>query len=507
MTTRLVQINVIAQDRKGKPVTGLTLDDFSIKDEGKDQKISLFSLETSGPAKFDNSVDAGRPTVVRTFSNRVEQRTHTVTAILFDNLNTRFQDQAYAKQELIKYLRQVQPGDAVGLYVLGSNLQVLHDFTTSTASLLGALSRYKGRINNEVADSEPLAADTGNDELDQFLDRGNQAIADYTNVNRAQQTMSALESIAGHLGRLPGRKNLVWISGGFPFSIGLDAVTGPGDTREKRTFSVEAARAATALSNANLAVYPVDARALMTDARFAADRGGGTGKANRAMLERPPPVDRNYDTMEVMAERTGGRAFHNVNDLAGAIRQAIDESRVTYVLGFYPAHQTWDGEFHQLKVQVKRPGVRIRYRPGYFAVPDSPAENIRTQETLTKAIAGALDATGVGITVSLEPKPTGYKASINVDPRNISLEEKEGKWVGALDLLIATGNSVTRNFSGKPTRINIRLSPEAHDGVAKRGLTILQDVPMPGSADQVRVAVRDLPSGATGSIVIKHMAH
>ena len=354
VTTRLVQINVIAQDKKGKPVTDLTLDDFSIKDEGKDQKISLFSLETSGPSKLDNAVDAGKPTVVRTFSNRIEQRTHTVTAILFDSLNTRFQDQAYAKQELIKYLKQVQPGDAVGLYLLGSNLQLLHDFTTSTASLLGALAKYKGRINNEVADSEPLAADTGNEGMDQFLDQSNQTIADYTNVNRAQQTMSALESIASHLGRLPGRKNLVWISGGFPFSIGLDDVTGPrdiSDTREKRTFSVEAARAATALSNANLAVYPVDARALMTDARFGADRGGGTGKASRAMVAKPPPVDRNYDTMEIMAERTGGRAFHNVNDLAGAIRQAIDESRVTYLLGFYPAHQTWDGEFHKWLVR------------------------------------------------------------------------------------------------------------------------------------------------------------
>ena len=83
-------------------------------------------------------------------------------------------------------------------------------------------------------------------------------------------------------------------------------------------------------------------------------------------------VQYTQDTMEALAQRTGGKAYYNSNDLKNAIRGAIDDSKVTYVLGYYPAHNTWDGKFHELKVQVDRKGANVRRRLGYFAFADQP---------------------------------------------------------------------------------------------------------------------------------------
>src|SRR6202035_4035794 len=102
---------------------------------------------------------------------------------------------------------------------------------------------------------------------------------------RAKETLAGLEAIGNHLARVPGRKNLVWVSGSFPFSMGIDE-TLMDPRREHRTFQEEAERASRALNNANVAIYPVDARGLMPDpsgALSAANRGS----TNLKMLTKP----------------------------------------------------------------------------------------------------------------------------------------------------------------------------------------------------------------------------
>ena len=96
-------------------------------------------------------------------------------------------------------------------------------------SLIRIANGHKTRINTEVAASEPEAPNTGDDALDQWMAAADQKIADFQVINRVQSTLSGLEAIANHLARLPGRKNLVWISSGFPFSIGLDIMSQPAD--------------------------------------------------------------------------------------------------------------------------------------------------------------------------------------------------------------------------------------------------------------------------------------
>ncbi len=231
--------------------------------------------------------------------------------------------------------------------MLGRGVRVLHDFTDDPQRLVRALARHRGESIPDLAASEP------DPNLDDWAAEMTGSMEDFYTINRVQTTLAAMEAIANHLARLPGRKNLIWVSGSFPFSIGLDeplALASPA--REQRTFSEEIQRAARAMNNANMAIYPVDARGLIaTPLLSAANRG----PSNPRTPPRPgSSVPKGHDTMQALADYTGGRAFINTNDIRGAIRKAVEDSEVTYTLGFYPASETLDGKYHELKVKVDR---------------------------------------------------------------------------------------------------------------------------------------------------------
>ena len=99
--------------------------------------------------------------------------------------------------------------------------------------------------------------------------------------------------------------------------------------------------------------------------------------------------------MEKMAEDTGGRAFVNTNDLTGAIRKAVDDSAVNYTLGFYLDPTSVDGKFHELKVQVRRSELNVRYPRGYFALKDTPATQDERRNSLQMAIRSPLDSSAI----------------------------------------------------------------------------------------------------------------
>jgi VWFA-related protein len=141
---------------------------------------------------------------------------------------------------------------------------------------------------------------------------------------RSGLTMVALLAIADHAAGIPGRKNLVWLTASLPS-------TGPAIAR--------------LLNQANIAIYPVDARGLV---------------ASFNPHFRPIGLD----VMQELADETGGRAFYNNNDISGAIRKAVDDSDVSYTLGFYLNSGSLDGQFHELKIRVDRPGLEVRYPSG-----------------------------------------------------------------------------------------------------------------------------------------------
>src|SRR6266849_2065202 len=199
----------------------------------------LLAAPASAQAPAQAPPPPAEPPPPNLFSNRFEQKSGTpasVTVILLDALNTKFEDMAYARQQIIKFLGQVQPQDRVALYSLTTHLTVLHDFTSDATRLLQALDRFKRHSSATLAASEPDPdsgpAETGIAQLDAFLSGAFQREADFFTTNRARQTAGAIEAIANHVARLPGRKNLIWVSGGFPFYIGFDGDAPASPTQE-----------------------------------------------------------------------------------------------------------------------------------------------------------------------------------------------------------------------------------------------------------------------------------
>jgi VWFA-related protein len=500
VTTRLVEISVVVHDKNGA-VEGLTKDDFILLDKGKPQTIALFNV-------ISVRKDAPRPLALpaNIVSNRPEYlgATSTATVVLFDSLNTSFGDQYHARRQILKFLRQLEPQDRIALYVLSNGIRVLQDFTSDSQRLTNAIQKLRGTQASELAASEVEASNTGDAEIDQFLDEAAGIIADFNTVNRITRTVEAIQAIANHLARIPGRKNLVWVSGAFPLTLGLDGPSFAGPSRESRTFVEEMQRAARALNEANVAVYPVDVRGLIAPQAMSA------ASPARINTKGPPQVvsliPKNLDTMEDIASRTGGRAFYNTNDLRGAIRTAMNDAEITYTLGFYPPSESLDGRFHDVKVQVKRRGLNVRHRRGYLASDPSALSEKQREAEMRNALMSPLNATGIGLSARVDPsevpKPGSLQVMVALDLGNLTTERKDDRWVGSADVVFVQVGKDGKNLGTSSERLEMKLTDERYQDARKNGLVLIKRVIPAAGLEEIRVVVLDRSSGHVGSLVL-----
>lgn len=318
--TRLVQVDVIVHE-KDKFVAGLTKDKFELFDDGKPQNIATFAAPPQGERATDENAPSG------------------ATAILVDHMNTRIEYQPYVHSQLAEFTRSREAKDRLAIYVLtDASLRLVHDFTDPSENLA-----------KEVASIEPdrLTRPRPASRTDTYQTARELMVA----------TTTAMNEIAQHMAKIPGRKNLVWISGSFPVFA--------NNNFAQFDFSNEIARSLRVVSDANVAVYPVDARGLVTESdqrRLCAQYGTCGG------VTEPP----NLNTMNLIADQTGGRAYYNSNGIADSVERAIDDGGQVYTLGFYPAETAMDDTFHKLRVNVGVPGAEVRFRPGYFASKNTP---------------------------------------------------------------------------------------------------------------------------------------
>jgi hypothetical protein len=327
-----------------------------------------------------------------------------------------------------------------------------------------------------------------------------QRTAEVTTVVRVERTLRALDVLARHLSRLPGRKNLVWISGSFPFSMGYEAANIMDWRRTRLNFSARTERTARALTDANVAVYPVDARGLtgapMADTAasmygYDDDFSGGT--------DRPESLVMAQQSMKTLADATGGKAFQGSNDIGGAIRRAIDDSALVYVLGYQPSHDDWNGKFRPIEVQVQRDGAVIRHRRGYFAYSEDP-QKLR-EASLLEACSSPLEATGVGLAGSAST-PDGKRRKIMVlaDAQSVTLESRDKLWSGALDVLIVQQSAEGRDVNVFKSDYPLHFTQPEFEKALQGGIRLVKTLEMDPAAVRLRVAVRDRASGKLGTL-------
>jgi VWFA-related protein len=490
VTTRVVQVSVTVHDDHGRPVTGLTKNDFVLLDQGQRQQITSFSEQ-------NNLVTTTRASAPNIFTNRLEpgDSQPPLTVIVLDTYNAGYWDLKFCPPPMggtsicavepmfaavKRFVSEMQPRDRIALYQLADTLYLLQDFTSDPDAILRGLENGKKHLSRYYP---PSATDT---------------------IVMSNFTMDAMTVLSNRLAFVPGRKNLIWLSNGFPYRRII--------TDEKVD------KSAKTLANADLPLDAIDARGLRapTGGGGGPVPGGGRGSRRSSLDSSVSPGSGNtgiyggpvggFNAIRNLSDMSGGHPIYGTNDLAGAIRRVIDDSADTYLLGYYPNHNKWNGEFREIKVKVNRPGVEVRSRTGYYALADTASAAQKDAEKLSDAIKSPLESTDLGLDVQADgvfvDGARQLKVKITVDASQMRFQQQGDRWTDNISEHWAQFDYEGRQVSTSSQTINLKPAQDAFKQLLQQGLSFSETVPVAEGASEIRLVVRDGGNGAIGSVII-----
>jgi VWFA-related protein len=392
--TQLVIVDVAVTDNKQNPVHNLTASDFSVFENGTPERIKTFEEHSANTAKAEPPLNLPPGT----FTNYTTAPAGAaLNILLLDTLNTPLTDQTYVHNQIRLFLKNTPPNAPLAIFGLGSRLWLLQPFTADPRLLRAAIeakSLKNSPLLESIEDSNGSAslseqmrqAGAGDDLLqNQIVQRMKQFEADHSSAVsqlRARYTLEALNQIARYLGGMPGKKNLIWFSGSFPINVLPDSsLLGPyTDPFAPVAGSSDLFRQTTRLlAQSQVAVYPIGAGGLSTSSVYSVEESGSQYDtrthpidtfANNVTNASTQNADNNI-TMQLMADQTGGHAFINTNGLADAVTRSIEAGSNYYTLTYSPTDAVSDGKFHKIQLKLRRDGLTMAYRRGYYA--DAPA--------------------------------------------------------------------------------------------------------------------------------------
>lgn len=356
-----VILDVVVTDPNGKPVPGLTKQDFSIYENGHQQEILFFDVHTldSNPIHFSKLP----PMPPNTFVNvATEPERGPLYVLLLDLVNTEQSDQPYARQQLQKFVNSKPDGTRFAVFVLSDSLHLVQGFSANRDQL------YKTLDPSHSIPHVPRI----------FLMGRNYGKGD------PLMMVTVFKLIAFYLDGLPGRKNIIWASGSFP----VDLFPHNDDRPNTRA---EANETLDALARAQCAIYPVDVTGVVVF-----PEGRLTGATTPRAVSGGPPgapavdtrtvasemavagntgssVSDNNTIQDVIAAMTGGRAFYGRNDIGNMLEEATEAGSDYYTLTYSPSNRTFDGKLRRIQVELAGKGYHLEYRREYLATaPQSP---------------------------------------------------------------------------------------------------------------------------------------
>ena len=553
-STSLVLVDVVVTDH-GKTVHGIDRSRFHVFEDGHEQAIAAFEEHQPHPVS-PNAIKAAAQIAAlppHTYTNvSPYPDTGAVNVLLLDALNTPMADQAEARKEMIEYLGKIPSGTPIAIFALASHLQLITGFTTDAAALAKVMKSKAASSSHSVvledqADSVQLQMEN---QVYQMESSGMTAAtigavqefeADYTAVQtnlRVQVTLDAFEELARYLGGIPGRKNVIWFSGSFPITIDPDPSL-QGSTHNMEEYGTEIRRTGALLTAARVAVYPVDARGLMTSTTVSVNyRPSGNLMKNNDPVNTDNTKFLNqtaseHMSMQTVAEETGGKAFFNSNDLKDAVETAIEDGSSYYTLAYMPGALKLDGSFRRIKVTVDRGGDKLAYRSGYYAEPGygpgSGARNPEGAKLITAAILrGAPPATQILMTARVLPStdaqfnnvvlptdPAGqmaatikgpphlYVVDLSVDPRGITFgDAADGGHSAKIEFLLVGYDADSNRVNYQDQPMEVTLKPKQFESIMANGLHARMFLDLPAGPGFLRIAVQDLNAGRAGSLEV-----
>lgn len=550
VNSQIVTVDIVAVDSKGMPVTDLKPEEITVQEDGKKRPISNFALEQRGQGnsplltRLQEQAKSKPPSVVTNFAGNIQSAPQNgCTILLVDALNTAMPDQAFSRDHLTQFLNTLDPNQPVAIYVLGDTLRLMQDFTTDKQQLLAAVSTYaKNPVMLQPRSSYgadyPLSttmrppsslSPNGGLSTGAQLETSSQDVARFMEAElvgaeteaRVLKTADSLAALARHIAMYSGRKNLIWLSGGFPFETagGILATDGrqtysSGDPRNYYTAVDSLAKI---MANANIAVYPVDARGLMSGAFDAGFKGwehghfnamdGRATAYNSQLSQNEAAILNPQMTMITMADMTGGRAFINNNDIRNELTSAMKDGSAYYEAAFRPGSASADGSYHTINVKTSRKGVKLRFRKGYYAL-DGRDRDAYLQGAEQFMVEHAL--------LDQRTLSTGLPMMAQVDasnPRIIDFwihggsitildDTKKNQPMVRMEIAVATFDNANKMLTKNSVIVATNLRAEDINTVLNDGLSQNLKFERKPEAARLRVAVRDIPSGKIGTIDI-----
>lgn len=317
---RRLALDVVVTDKSGKPISGLQTTDFTLLDDKRPQKIESF--------------DAVDPTTVKATPVQV--------IFVVDEVNTYYQNVAFERQEIQKFLSQngghlAEPTSLILFSDAGAKIE-------NGTSLDG--NYLSGLLNQNGASIRAI----------------NRSAGVYGDEERLQMSLRAINQISDYEATQPGKKLLIWISPGWPLLTGPNLDLG---TKTRNLIFKSIVSLSTKLRQARVTLYNIDpsgmADAATLHTEYYREFIKGVDIVKRANIANLG--------LQVLAEQTGGRVLNSSNDIAGEITRCASDANAYYILSFDTVAPDGPNEYHALEVKVDKPGLIARTRMGYYNQP------------------------------------------------------------------------------------------------------------------------------------------
>jgi VWFA-related protein len=522
---RLVVLDVIVTDSHGRPTPNLKTEDFKLTENGTPQTIKSLEDHSIGPPAANTPLPVEKPLPPGTFSNRAALANNMWNVILVDLLNTPAQDQVLARRALQTFARQLPAGAPVALLVMTSaSVKMLVPFTPNGAEIVKLLngdalfSTHSPLLDTYNADDEA--------QLEEALSHANNSnnIAEsYRQVEmdrlqmRVEQTLRSLDGVATWLGRFPGKKNLYWLSAGFPLSAEPQTLrNGVDDQASEKwlaTYAQLQHETDTRLEAARVAVFPLDVRGNQgsfegidtadVQGSLYAKPGGGvrySDDVNQAIQR----LNSEHAEMEEIAEQTGGIAHYNRNDLDKQLSDQFSQAQTYYTLSYSPTDKNWNGKYRKINLKLKDGSYHLYYRRGYFADTPPPTPS-NPADAFTLAMRhGAAPSTSILFKVRLD-RDTPGKLILHyaVDPQTLKLvDAPDNRKSTKINCAVVEYDEAGTVLGTTTIQVAASVRPDQMPLLESAGFPATQQVPLLPNAESLAIGIQDANTGNFGTLQI-----
>ena len=533
ISTTLIQLDVTVTDKNGKIVSGLTADDFEVYENDERQTITNFSFVSSAPGfqpVAEESKNQAR-VPVPPVQLRPEQVRRTI-ALVVDDLGLSAESIYFVKRALKKFVdEQMQPTDLVAIIRTGSGTGSLQQFTSDKNLLYLAIEKIRwnplGRSGvTTFAPREPTLQEQvqatsnipqgGTTALnDPAVEAEKERITAFNELREdifAVGTLGAINYIVKGMNELPGRKSIMLFSDGFSICTDTDMKNDGGRCTRMR----EALKQLTDLCNrAAVTIYTQDARGIAPTALTSQDIPATNPKSLvEGLNERTDELRDRQQGLEYLAEETGGRAILGTNDLNKGLEKLLEDTKGFYLLAYQPDAETFDSKtrrFNKLTVKVKREGLNVHYRSGFFNVADADVRRAAAQtetplQQILKPLTSPFAANDINLKLNTifgkdERGETFLHSFLHIDARDLKFADAaDGTRQATFDVLaISYGeNGAIIDQVGKNYTITVK--NDKYQKLLGDGFVYNFVFPVKkAGAYQMRVSLRDAGTARVGS--------